>query len=119
MSLTSQWSTVDDVFVLHCLLTHVLNQSKKLYCAFVDFTKAFDYVVRDNLWYKMIKLGIRGRILNIIKSMYVIVKTIVKYDNTLGNEFFCSLGVRQGECLSPLLFSLFLNDLEETFVTEG
>ena len=56
-------STVDDVFVLHCLLTHVLNQGKKLYCAFVDFTKAFDYVVRDNLWYKMIKLGIRGRIL--------------------------------------------------------
>ena len=36
-----------------------------------------------------------------------------------GNEFLCSLGVRQGECLSPLLFSLFLNDLEETFVTEG
>ena len=58
-------STVDDVFVLYCLLTHVLNQGKKLYCAFVDFTIAFDYVVRDNLWYKMIKLGIRGRILNI------------------------------------------------------
>ena len=67
----------------------------------------------------MIKLGIRGRILNIMKSMYAIVKTRVKYDNKLGNEFFCSLGVRQGECLSPLLFSLFLNDLEETFVTEG
>ena len=87
-------STVDEVFVLHCLLTHVLNKGKKLYCAFVDFTKAFDYVVRDNLLYKMIKLGIRGRILNIIKSMYAIVKTRVKYDNKLGNEFFCSLGVR-------------------------
>ena len=112
-------STVDDVFVLHCLLTHVLNQGKKLYCAFVDFTKAFDYVVRDNLWHKMIKLGIRGKMLNIIKSMYAVVKTRVKYDNKLGNEFFCSLGVRQGECLSPLLFSLFLNDLEEMFVSEG
>ena len=111
--------TVDDVFVLHCLLTHVLNQGKKLYCAFVDFTKAFDYVVRDNLWHKMIKLGIRGKMLNIIKSMYAVVKTRVKYDNKVGNEFFCSLGVRQGECLSPLLFSLFLNDLEEMFVSEG
>ena len=50
--------------------------------------------------------------------MYAIVKTRVKYDK-LGNEFFCSLGLRQGECLSPLLFSLFLNDLEETFVTES
>ena len=112
-------STVDDVFVLHSLLTHVLKEGKKLYCAFIDFTKAFDYEVRNNLWYKMIKLGIRGKILNIIKSMYSVVKSRVKYDNKLGNEFVCSLGVRQGECLSPLLFSLFLNDLEELFVSEG
>ena len=100
-------STVDDVFVLHSLLTHVLKEGKKLYCAFIDFAKAFDYEVRNNLWYKMIKLGIRGKILNIIKSMYSVVKSRVKYDNKLGNEFVCSLGVRQGECLSPLLFSLF------------
>ena len=112
-------STVDDVFVLHSLLTHVLNQGSKLYCAFIDFTKAFDYVVQDNLWYKMIKLGIRGKILNIIKSMYSVVKSRVKYDNKLGTEFFCSLGVRQGEYLSPMLFLLFLNDFEEVFATEG
>ena len=103
-------STVDDVFVLHSLFTLVLNQGSKLYCAFIDFTEAFDYVVRDNLWYKMIKLGIRGKILNFIKSMYSVVKSRVKYDSKLGTEFFCCLGVRQGECLLPMLFSLFLND---------
>ena len=81
----------------------------------MDFTKAFDYVVRDNLWFKLIKLGLRGNILNIIKSMYESVKSRVKFCNKIGNEFFCSLGVRQGECLSPLLFSLFLNDIEEQF----
>ena len=37
-------STVDNVFVLHNLLIHVLNQGSKLYCAFIDFTKGFDYV---------------------------------------------------------------------------
>jgi len=31
------------------------------YCAFIDFTKAFDYVVRDNIWMKLIKLGIIKR----------------------------------------------------------
>ena len=110
-------STVDDVFVLHSLLTRVLKEGKKLCCAFIDFTKAFDFVVRDNLWYKMFKL--RGKILNIVKSMYSVVKSRVKYDNKLGNEFVCTLGVRQMECLSLLLFSLFLNDLEELFVSEG
>ena len=37
----------------------------------------------------------------------------------MGNEFYCNLGVRQGECLSPLLFSLFLNEIEEHFIISG
>ena len=101
------------------LISHVINQGNKLYCAFVDFTKAFDYVVRDNLWYKLIKYGLRGRVLNIIMSIYSSVKSRVKHNNHLGNEFYCGLGVRQGECLSPLLFSLFLNDIEDHFVQSG
>ena len=112
-------STTDNIFVLHGLITHILNQGKKLYCTFVDFTKAFDYIVRDNLWYKLIKYGLRGKILDIIKSMYASVKSRVKFCNNLGNEFMCSLGVRQGECLSPLLFSLFLNDIEDEFLKSG
>ena len=109
-------STVDNIFVLHSLITHFINRGKKLYCCFIDFTKAFDYVVRDNLWFKLVKLGLRGNILNIIKSMYQNVKSRVKMCNMVGNEFFCALGVRQGECLSPLLFSLFLNDIEDHFI---
>ena len=109
-------STVDNVFILHGLISHMLNQGKKLFCAFVDFTKAFDYVVRDNLWFKLIKLGIRGNILSIIKSMYENVKSKVRFKNQLSEEFSCMLGVRQGECLSSFLFSMFLNDLEEELI---
>jgi len=106
-------NTVDNIFVLHGLLTHVINQGKQLFCAFVDFTKAFNYVVRENLWYKLIKYGLRGKILDIIKSMYSVVKSKVKYNNMLSHDFFgCTLGVRQGKCLSPFLFSMFVNDLE-------
>ena len=49
----SNMRTADNVFVMHGLNTHVLNQGKQLYTLFVDYAKVFDYVVRDNLWYKI------------------------------------------------------------------
>ena len=111
-----QMGTIDNVFILHGLIKHFINEGKRLYAAFIDFTKASDYVVRENLWLKLIKVGVRGKILNIIKSMYTSVKSMVKYDNCLSQEFSCYLGVRQGECLSPFLFSIYLNDIEAEFV---
>ena len=112
-------STTDNIFVIHGLVNHMLNNSKKLYCAFVDFTKAFDYVVRDVIWYKLIKIGVRGKLLNVLKSMYANVKSRVKLMNETSDDFECSLGVRQGECLSPFLFAMYLNDLEEEFHLMG
>ena len=112
-------STVDNIFFLHGIINHLLNKGEKLFCAFVDFTKAFDYLVRDIIWLKLIKLGVRGKILDIIRSMYQNVKSKVKYDNSISSSFECSLGVRQGECLSPFLFAMYLNDLEDEFYLKG
>ena len=81
--------------------------------------KPFIYVVRENLWSKLIKLGLRGKIFNIVKSIYSSIKSRVKYCNQLSEDFECMLGVRQGECLSPFLFSMFLNDLESVLAESG
>ena len=75
--------------------------------------------MRDNLWYKLLKVGVRGRMFDIIKSIYSTVKSQVKHNNTLSNAFFSSLGVRQGECLPPFLFSMYLNDLEAEINIKG
>jgi len=40
------------------------------YRAFIDFSKAFDNVEGNYLWFLLIRLGIRGKIVNIIRSMY-------------------------------------------------
>ena len=52
-------STTDTIFIFvqHELIYHMLNTGSRLYCGFVDFSKAFDYVLRDVIWYKLIKLG--------------------------------------------------------------
>jgi hypothetical protein len=33
------------------------KKKKKLYCAFIDFAKAFDTVWRNGLWNKLLPLG--------------------------------------------------------------
>ena len=111
--------TTDSIFILHCLINKFLDKNKSLYTFFVDFSKAFDYVIRENLWYKMIKVGVNGKILTIIRSMYNCVKTKVFSNGVMSDPFYCSLGVRQGECLSPFLFSLYINDLEECLNVPG
>ena len=42
--------TVDNNFVLHGVIKHLLNIKKKWYAVFVDFTVAFDYLVRYDFW---------------------------------------------------------------------
>ena len=44
--------------------------------------------------------------------MYQNVKSKVKFDGEKSDTFTCFTRVRQGECLSPFLFSMFINDLE-------
>ena len=112
-------STVDNIFVLNSLITHCINNNEYLYCCFVDFTKAFDYVERDILWYKLIKIGVRGQMLDIIKSMYNTVKSKVKSNNNVSEAFSCKIGVRQGECLSPFLFAMYVNDLGQELENNG
>ena len=51
--------------------------------------------------------------------MYENIKYRVKYENRLSDDFTCLLGVRQGECLSPFLFSMYVNDLEEKLAGDG
>ena len=55
----SKMGTIDSMFVLDNVINWFISNKKKLYCAFLDYYKAFDNVVRDNLWYKLLKLGAR------------------------------------------------------------
>ena len=50
-------STTDNIFVLHALISYAINNKYKLFCAFIDFCRAFDPINHKYLWYKLIKCG--------------------------------------------------------------
>ena len=56
---------------------------------------------------------------NIIVNMYANIKSCISYNNNVSDFFNCANGVRQGENLSPFLFSLFLNDLDSYLLSNN
>ena len=113
------YSTLDNIYVFKNIIELFRFKKKKLFCCFVDYKKAFDSIWREALWYKLTKFGIQGKILEVIKSLYERVKSCVFLNGKKSDFFISARGVRQGENLSPLLFSLFVNDIEEEFISKG
>ena len=108
--------TEDNLFILKSMI-HQSNDVNKtpLYACFVDFSKFFDTIDRNMLFYKLQKLGIVGNTYNIIKTMYINCLYAIKQDNFLSEFFNSTVGVKQGCPLSPILSNLFQNDLHTIF----
>ena len=77
----------------------------------MDFSKAFDSVNRDCLWFKMMNIGIHGNILNLIKSMCENLEACVRVNGQLTDWFSVESGIRQGDNLASTLFAIFVNDI--------
>ena len=109
----ANYSTSDNIYVIYCIIEYLRVRKLKTYCAFIDFQKAFDRVWRVGLWSKLLSVNITGKFFfYIIKNMYKDIKSCIFNNGEKSPFFACKNGVRQGENLSPLLFSIFLNDLE-------
>lgn len=119
MGFRSKHSTIDHIYLLKCIIDIFLATGRKLYAVFVDYAKAFDTVWRAGLWHKLIKWGVNGKVLRVIQNLYSGIKSQVLINGCVSEYFSCNTGVRQGENLSPLLFSLYVNDLEEFLHDQG
>jgi hypothetical protein len=87
-----------------------LHQRGGLYCLFVDFKKAFDFVHRGRLIAKLqTQFGIDGKLLNLIASIYS--QNNIRVRDLHGPAIEQTRGVQQGDCLSPTAFILYIADL--------
>ena len=62
--------TSDNIFILRGLIEKQLALGKKLFLCFVDFSKAFDLINRYILFYKLIKMGYGGRLIDTVRNVF-------------------------------------------------
>ena len=110
---------MDATFVLQTLVESAKAEKKPLYVAFIDFKKAYDYVMRDGLFYKMLQGNMLGPVYRVIHSMYQSVKSVVRCGAEVSQVLHQHVGLRQGCVFFPCLFSLYIADLPAFLREQG
>jgi len=105
--------------IVHIKLRKILKKHGKLYALFIDIKRAFDSISHTKLWRKLHGLGVSSRVINTLRSLYDNAKICVRTQQ--GNTKFYSItqGVLQEEILSPLLFALFISDIDKFLDNKG
>lgn len=112
--------TIDNVFILNHLTQREKNGSTdEIYAVFVDLKAAFDNVDRELLWDSLEKNRISEGLIRKLKKMHEEMVAAVRTEEGISEIFSSRKGVRQGCVLSPLLFNLYIADINVFMRNKG
>ena len=101
-------SCVDNLFILQQLIEKRSRKNEELHIAFIDLKKAYDGVPRNKLFTALRMIGVSDYMILLIRELYEENNAYIKQGRSLSESIQVTKGLRQGCCLSPLLFNIYL-----------
>ena len=112
-------STVHALYCLRETIYYYVDNNSRVYCSFLDASKAFDRLVHSGLFLKLMERRVPKIFLDIIISWYDGMWCRVKWDDQWSDWFQITAGVRQGGVLSPDFYCLYVNELINILKSSG
>ena len=104
----------------HALLSFIdkiarsIDSSRHTIGIFLDLSKAFDTINHNILLYKLSHYGIRGKALEWFRNYLTNRRQFVHINGISSSKQPVSCGVPQGSLLGPLLFLIYINDIQNS-----
>ena len=97
----------DAVYTVKMAMKKRREHSQETWILFLDLVKAFDRVPRILLWELLGKFGVPPKLIRLLKALHQDVSVKFEVDG-ITHEVTCTIGVKQGDILGPVLFIIFI-----------
>ena len=101
------------LYVMQETISYYNANGSNVYALMLDASKAFDRVKFSKLFRILLNRQMSPLVLRLLFYMYTNQKLQVRWGGTVSTKFTASNGVKQGAILSPILFSVYMDELFE------